>query len=133
MKPKSVVTCLPTRDLEMSLAFYRDCFGIDDLQIEDGMMVIELGNLSLFVMSHDAFEQYTRQIGVVADYPWEAAQTLHSCAIADIAVFDHVFATAFECGGSVAKPPGKNAWGQHMGYVRDPDGHIWELVLVQAE
>lgn len=133
MKPKSVVTCLPTRDLEESVKFYRDCFGVEDLQMEDGMMVIELGNLSLFVMNQESYEQYTRQIGLGVGYPQDTAQILHSCAVDDRDALCHALATAEEHGGSVAKPLGKNEWGQEVGYVRDPDGHIWELVLVNPE
>lgn len=130
MKPKSVVTCLPSRNLEKALTFYSECFKLDELKIEEEMITIELGNLSLFVMSHESFEQYTNQVGLGAGYPREGTQLLHSCAIDDVATLEHVFSTAEQFGGSVAKSMHLNEWGQNIGYVRDPDGHVWELVLI---
>lgn len=130
MNPKAVVTCLPSRDLERSLVFYRECFGLPDLAIEEGMIVIELGNLSLFVMSESSFQEYTETIGLSAGVPQESLQVLHSCAIEDRAELDRVFSTAEQFGGTVAKPIHTNKWGQEIGYIRDPDGHMWELVKV---
>ena len=130
MNPKAVVTCLPTRDLERSLEFYRGCFRVPDLAIEEGMLVVELGNLSLFIMSQESFEDYTDTIGSSAGYPGQELQVIHSCAVENQAELDHVFATAAEYGGSVAKPLHTNQWDQEVGYIRDPDGHVWELVKV---
>ncbi|MEX0748968.1 MAG: hypothetical protein WD467_02275 [Candidatus Saccharimonadales bacterium] len=53
MEPKSVVTCIPSRDLDKSLEFYKKCFQLEALEIEEETIVIELANLSLFVMGQE--------------------------------------------------------------------------------
>lgn len=130
MRPRSVVTCLPSRNLEQSLMFYRDCFQLPDLKIEEDTLEIELGNLSLFVMSVESFEQYTQPIGMSAGFPRDKTEVIHSCAVDVPEDLDHIFATAEGFGGSIAKAMHTSEWGQELGYIRDPDGHLWEMVLV---
>lgn len=132
MKPKSVVTCLPTQNLQKALTFYSECFRLKDLKIEDNsQLTIELANLSLFIMSQEAYEQYTQKVGLRAEYPQVGLQVIHSCAVDDSAVLEHIFASAQQFGGTVAQPLGKNEWGQNAGYIQDPDGHVWEIVQVE--
>lgn len=132
MKPKSVVTCLPTENLDRALDFYRGCFRLEGLVVEEGMIVIELGNLSLFIMGREPYEQYTSKIGLQAGFAQDGLQVLHSCAIDKASTIEHIFSTSEQFGGSVAQPMLLNEWGQHAGYVRDPDGHVWEIVLVAS-
>ncbi len=44
---KGTVVCLPVRDLEKTLALYRNALGFSDAVIDDGIVAIELPNLSL--------------------------------------------------------------------------------------
>ncbi len=60
MKPKSVVTSLPVLNLEKSLAFYRDGLGIKTPGIEDGIITLEIANLSLFLIEKSEFEKYSK-------------------------------------------------------------------------
>lgn len=132
MHPKGVVSCLPSRDLDVALDFYRRCFKLDLPEAEDDILTIELGNLSLFLMGRSAYEGYTKKAGLSAHLPEHSVQCLHSCAVSDRDMIEHVFATAESCGGTVAQPMRENEWGQQAGYVRDPDGHLWEIVQVEA-
>jgi uncharacterized protein len=130
MKPRSIVTCLPSRNLEKSLRFYSECFKLDDLKIEEEILTIELANLSLFVMGQEAYEQYTQKVNLRAGYPQDSVQALHSCGVEDSAMIAHLFATAEQFGGTVAGHMRHNEWGQNAGYLRDPDGHLWEIVQI---
>ncbi|HUF57223.1 MAG TPA: VOC family protein [Thermohalobaculum sp.] len=40
---------------------------------------------------------------------------------------DAAFATATGAGATVLAPPAKQHWGGYVGYLADPDGHVWEL------
>lgn len=131
MQPKSIVTCLPTQSLEKALTFYSECFKLEGLAIEDNSQItIELANLSLFLMSQEAYEHYTKKVNLRAGYPQDNLQVIHSCAVSDSAIIEHLFATAEQFGGTVAGQMQKNEWGQNTGYIRDPDGHIWEITQV---
>lgn len=133
MKPVGVVTCIQSVNLESSLRFYRDCFGLPDLAIEEDMFTIELNGLSLFVMSRNSFESYTSLVGLPASFPQTSVGTIFSCAINDKDEVERILASAEESGGSASRPLMPNQWGQDVAYVRDPDGHVWELVLVKEK
>ena len=40
---------------------------------------------------------------------------------------DRVAAEWLSCGGTLVKQPERVFWGGYSGYVKDPDGHLWEL------
>jgi predicted lactoylglutathione lyase len=40
---------------------------------------------------------------------------------------DRVASEWVSCGGTLVKQPHKVFWGGYSGYVKDPDGHLWEL------
>ena len=41
---------------------------------------------------------------------------------------DAVIAKCLDHGGSALREAGPMDWGGHAGTVRDPDGHVWEIV-----
>lgn len=71
-KVVGTVVCLPVRDLDAALRFYRSVFDLPGLEAEEGIVVVELPNLSLFLIEEGAFESYTRKAGRGVQYP-EAA------------------------------------------------------------
>lgn len=135
MTIKTTVVCLPVRDLGKTLEFYRNVLGFSDAQIEEGMMVLELPNLSLFLMGQDAFEAYSTKTERRAQFP-DAGNTcmIISCAMESRDGVDAVLENATRHGGSA---PGKAAMdetsGGYTGYLADPDGHLWELVCPQQQ
>ncbi|MCV0395761.1 MAG: VOC family protein [Rhizobiaceae bacterium] len=130
MKIKTTVLCLPVSDPSRTLSFYRNVFGYPDAQIEDGIIVLELPNLSLFLMERGEFESYSKKAGRGAQLPNENAGMVISCAMETKGAVDAMLEAAPRHGGSA---PGKaaidEASGGYTGYVCDPDGHLWELVF----
>ena len=47
--------------------------------------------------------------------------------LASAAEVDEAFATAAGAGAAVLARPAAQHWGGHVGYLADPDGHVWEL------
>ena len=127
---RTTVLCLPVSDLDSSLAFYRNVFGYRDAAIEDGIIALELPNLSLFLMGKAAFETYSRKAGRGAQLPGADTGVILSCAMETAESVDAMMKAAPTRGGSA---PGKAAVddmsGGYTGYVTDPDGHLWELVF----
>ena len=130
MNPIGVVTCIPSTDLEASLRFYQDCFQLPDLAIEEDMFTIELSGLSLFIMGRDSFESYTKLVSLPAHFPQTSAGAIFSCAIDDRTEIERILDSAGGAGGEAVQHLQPNQWGQDVAYVRDPDGYVWELVLV---
>src|SRR6478672_9778808 len=93
------------------------------------MIALELPNLSLFLMSKESYESYTTKAKRSALMPGTAAPAIISCAIETKQDVDQALAKAegFESAG-IALAEVDPLSGGYIGYVSDPDGHLWELV-----
>lgn len=131
---RTTVLCLPISDPNRSLAFYRNVFGYRDAVFEDGIIALELPNLSLFLMERVAFETYSRKAGRGAQLPDADTGVIISCAMETGEAVDAMRKAASTHGGSA---PGHAAIdetsGGYTGYVTDPDGHLWELVFPRRQ
>lgn len=134
MKIRTTVVCLPVRDLERALAFYKAALGFSDAQIDDGIIALELPNLSLFLMGKDAFETYSKKAGRGAQFPDDNAGMVVSCAMEAKEAVDAILENAPRYGGAVPNGAAMDeASGGYTGYFSDPDGHLWELVYPQQK
>jgi uncharacterized protein len=127
VKPATVIVSVPVTDLERTLRFYRDGLGLETPGIDEGIILIELPNLSLFLIDRQEYAKYAGHGGVEdAGGPVPGA-CIFSCAIGSKEEVDQTVAQAEQAGGSVPGPA-RDRDGSYIGYVSDPDGHLWELV-----
>lgn len=131
MKPQNIVISMPVADLQRSLEFYRDGLGLDVPNIEGGVITLELPGLTLFLIQGDEFGRYAQRAGSDPHLSGGAAECILSCALATKEEVDDVVTRAGLVGGVVEEPP-KQRNGTYIGYFKDPDGHIWELVWSEA-
>jgi len=132
MRIKTTVVCLPVRNIETTLQFYKNGLGFADAAIEEGMIILELPNLSLFLMDKAAFETYTRKAGRGAYLPADQAGVVISCAMESKEEVDRILQIVPGHGGTVQEKAAMDkASGGYTGYFTDPDGHLWELVCPQ--
>jgi uncharacterized protein len=127
MQPKGTVVALATDDVERALAFYRDGLGLPTPGIEDGILALELPNLTLFLIERAQFEAYARHAEVSSHRGGDTVGCILSCALASREEVDEAVRRAGGAGGTVPHPPEPREAG-YTGYFRDPDGHLWELV-----
>lgn len=129
MKIKTTVLCLPVNDLQKALDFYKGVFGFVDAKTEEGILSLEFPNLSLFLMEKAVFESYTKKANRAALLPGNSAPAVISCAVETKQDVDNALERAVKYGG---RAPGAAAidpsFGGYIGYVCDPEGHLWELV-----
>lgn len=130
MKIRATVVCIPVQRLDKTLTFYKNVFGLPDLQVEEGMIAVELPNLSLFLMDKEAFEAYSLKAGRAARLPEDNAAAIISCALTSKEEVDKAFEDALQYGGKVAAAAAiDESFCGYVGYITDPDGHLWELVF----
>lgn len=122
---------MPVADLQRSLEFYRDGLGLEIPSIEGGVIAIELPGLSLFLIQTEEFGRYTERAGADPHVSGATSEFILSCALATKEEIDDVITRAGLVGGTVEEPP-KQRNGTYIGYFKDPDGHIWELVWSEA-
>jgi len=129
VKIRTTVLCLPVANLDRTLLFYQEVFGLPDAQIEEEMIALELPNLSLFLMSRKSYESYTFKAKRNALLPGTSAPAIISCAVETKQDVDQALAKAegFESATSTTAEIDALSGG-YIGYVSDPDGHLWELV-----
>lgn len=131
MIPRITVLTLGVRDLQASLAFYRDGLGfhtpgVIGAEFEHGAVVfIDLeGGMRLALwpaasLAHDTGVPL-QEAGVPRISLGHNVRTREEV--------DAVMALAQRAGAAVVKPPAQTFWGGYAGYFADPDGYLWEVV-----
>ena len=130
MKSRIKVLTLGVRDLERSLAFYRDGMGLPTngiigQQFEDGAVVF-------FNMNDDLILALYPTTSLSKDANITATQArLGAVSIGHIVQsreeVDAVMKQAEQAGAVVTDPPHDRFWGGYSGYFHDPDDHLWEI------
>jgi predicted lactoylglutathione lyase len=134
MKIRTTILCLPVRDLEKTFAFYKNALGFSDAQIDEGIIALELPNLSLFLMEKNVFETYSKKAGREAQFPNSYAGLAISCAMETKEEVDAILESVPKYGGAVpTKAAMDEISGGYTGYFSDPDGYLWELVFPQPK
>lgn len=129
MHIRTTIVCLPVRDLDKTLAFYKNVFSLPRIQVEEGIITVELPNLSLFLMEASAFETYSKKAGRGVQFPKDTIGAIFSCALMAKEEVDVALEEAPNYGGTVTgKATIDETFGGYIGYISDPDGHLWELV-----
>lgn len=126
MSIKNVVTTLPVQNLERTLAFYHEGLGWETDGIDEGTLMFELPNFSLFFNETDQFNHYTEPANVRALDTGSSVGALFSCAFEKQEMVDDLLKKAEEAGGEVTLP--QELDGSYTGYFRDLDGHLWQLI-----
>jgi predicted lactoylglutathione lyase len=129
MKIKTSVLCLPATNLQHTLEFYQAVFGLYDAQVEEGILGLELPNLSLLMMGKKSYEHYSNKANRLALMPGAASPAVISCAVETNRDVDRALEKAKLHGGAAAEVAAIDTLsGGYAGYLTDPDGHLWELV-----
>ena len=120
--------CLGVRDIEKSLAFYKN-IGFQTSAKEDKPSIVFFDNqgtkLELFPLVELAKD-------ICADNPPPIAQeTFNGITLAinlqSEQEVDSFIKTVAAFGGHIVKQPERVFWGGYSGYFRDPDGYYWEV------
>jgi uncharacterized protein len=131
---RTTVLCLLIQNLDKTLEFYRDALGFSDAQADEGIIALELPNLSLFLIEKSVFESYSKKAGRGAQFPNENVGTVISCAMKSQEEIDSVLENVPNHGGTVSsKAEIDEISGGYTGYFADPDGHLWELVYPKQQ
>lgn len=116
-------------DLERARTFYRDGIGlpVDDKPTEDHLAIKLPDGLYLVLILREGFSEFTKLTNQM-----EAARGVSECILSYFGEseeeVDAIMERAEKAGGMVACPPTIQQWG-YAGYIKDPDGHIWEIMF----
>jgi catechol 2,3-dioxygenase-like lactoylglutathione lyase family enzyme len=124
MEPRITLLTLGVRDLQRSLAFYRDGLGfsLSGMSGED---------VAFFRTGGVVLALYPRPLLAEDAAVDEAGSGFRGITIAhnvrEREEVDQVLEEVAQAGATIMKPAQDAFWGGRSGYFADPDGHLWEV------
>lgn len=123
MQPRISMITLGVKDLAKSVTFYRDGLGFPQMESPPSVAFFTLNGSWLGLYGHD---ELAEDAAVPAEgggfRGFALAHNVHSAA-----EVDQVMALARAAGATVTKPAQQTFWGGYSGYIKDPDGYLWEI------
>jgi hypothetical protein len=127
MKGKIGLVTLGVRDLQRSLAFYRDGLGWPTHNYDPAADVVFFALEGTWLALHPR-NKLAEDAVQTSDGGGFSGITLAHNELSAEAV-DAAYAQAIAAGAHAVKPPQKAFWGGYSGYFADPDGHLWEIAF----
>jgi len=116
-------TVLIVEELDRSVAFYSEVLGISLSHQTSGYAQLITGQTRLALYTR---ESMSATLGQELEAPARNAPSSEiGFLVADV---DEAYQVITERGAESVKEPTDRFWGQRTAYVRDPDGHLIELV-----
>lgn len=124
MEQRVSLITLGVSNIDASAAFYTS-LGWARVKSPDGVVAFDLIGQTLGLYP---IEGMAKDIGLPVDALGHGAMTLgYNCRTKEnVAV---ILAAAKAAGAEILKPAVDVFWGGHHGFMRDPDGHIWEIAF----
>jgi hypothetical protein len=123
MEQRYTLVTLGVRDLGRSTAFYEALGWRRSFKGAEGVSFFQCGSVVLALFPREAL---AADAGVPADgWGFEGfAMAYNARTRAEV---DAVLAEAQAAGGTIVKPAKDAFWDGYSGYLRDLDGHLWEV------
>lgn len=106
-----------------TLAMFYEKLGWKRVETEDGVIAFDLIGQTLGLYP---LEKLAEDIGVDVDELGHGAAT-YAYNVSEKSDVAALLARAEAAGGRILRPSGDVFWGGHIGYFKDPEGHIWEV------
>jgi uncharacterized protein len=129
---KLIFVNLPVSDLERATAFYEAVGAAKNAQFSDGTAscMVFSDTIHVMLLTHDKFRQFTpKQIANA-----KATSEVLICVSADgREAVDDMVERARAAGGRLDPSPKQDLGFMYGRSFEDPDGHIWEVMWMDAE
>lgn len=120
--------CLGVRDMEKSLAFYKN-IGFQTFEKENNPAIVFFNNqgskLELYPIEELAKDINAENPPLLSTGGFSGI-TL-ACNMKSEPEVDKLMELVASQGGNIVKKPEKVFWGGYSGYFQDPDGYYWEV------
>lgn len=130
--PKMIFVNLPVKDIARSTAFYESVGATRNPMFsnEDTSCMVYSDTIYSMLMTHERFSSFTTR--KIADA--HAALQVGLCLTVDSRTeVDETIANAVKAGGAPDPDPAQDHGFMYGRSFADPDGHIWEIVWMDAD
>ncbi len=129
--PRMIFVNLPITELARSIAFYEAAGATQEPKFSDDKTMCMVFSDTIFVMllTHEKFAQFTRR--PIAD-AHATVQTLLCLSAESREHVDTIVDTAAQAGGAGDPNPPQDYGFMYCRSIEDPDGHIWEIMWMDA-
>jgi catechol 2,3-dioxygenase-like lactoylglutathione lyase family enzyme len=137
MEARIDIITLAVADLERALEFYRDGLGLESRGIIGtewtGDAVEPAGAIALFELPGGLMLSLYPRTELAKDAkvpfgPPKSGEFSIGHAVTSKVEVDALLAQAEAAGATLTDRPHDRPWGIYSGYLRDPDGHLWEIL-----
>lgn len=125
MIPRLTILTLGVKDPEAARAFYTGLGLTVSEKSQGDMTILDMNGLLLALYPFDKLAE-DATLEAPAELPAFRGLTL-AWNLSSEAEVDAAVAQAEAAGATVVKRPQKVFWGGYSSYIKDPDGHLWEL------
>lgn len=126
MEPRISIITLGVKDLERSLAFYRDGMGLPTSRnASDGIIFFRMQGTCLALYPYEELATDVSDSFVVEKSRFGGITLAHN--VRTKSEVEALLERAQKAGAKIEKPAQKTAWGGYSGYFSDPDGYLWEI------
>ncbi len=123
---KISILTLGVEDLERSLNFYQALGWKDSTHSQDSVKFLQGNNIVLGLYGRAALAE-DANFDDTSSPSEQFPNVVMAINLASEAAVNDFFKRAIDAGASPQKPPEKVFWGGYSSYIRDPDGHYWEI------
>ncbi len=117
--------CMTCRDLDASVAFYRDKVGLKLRRSQEGFADFVANNVTLALWQLDHIKEY---VGVAGNYgDTETRKVMTAMEVPSVEAVDEIYKDLSAKGVPFTGPPKEYMWNAYCCYFSDPDGNLWEV------
>ena len=129
---KLIFVNLPVGDLAQSIAFYEALGAVKNEQFTDhtAACMVFSETIHAMLLTHDKFRQFTPKAIANAR---ETTEVLICISAESRQAVDDMIARADAAGGTIDPGPKQDYGFMYGRSFEDPDGHIWEVMWMDAE
>lgn len=117
--------CMTCRNLEASVAFYRDKIGLKLRRSQEGFADFKSSHITLALWQLDHIQKHTGLTGHCGDE--QTRKVMTAIEVPSVAVVDEIYSDLTGKDVPFTGPPKTYEWNAYCCYFSDPDGNLWEI------
>jgi hypothetical protein len=117
--------CATCRDLDASIAFYRDKIGLKLRRSQEGFADFVSKNITIALWQLDHIKEHAGVTGHYGDD--QVRKVMVAVEVPTVEAVDEIYNDLIGKDVPFTAPPAEYEWNAYCCYFSDPDGNLWEI------